>query len=310
MEELLPLLSLVLSAVLWGVTDALMKQTAPPSSSSVTATLLSLISSPAYVALLLVNQLGSLLYYFSLSLCSLNVEDVVKQEPMMEEIGLGDEAQGGDDVDAVDVEEVEVAVKVIQMEIPNFQIDQATSLQVGDLNLTRRDEEDGVSREEVGEQVVNEEEDVVTEVEEGRKRVHFLDSVKIAKRNIEQQKAYLAEMKQEEEMKRAKLEDLKAEDLEDKIRSSELAKTGAELQKREEELKKRKAELERTVNAVVKEKCEIAERLKKRDAKAADLKAEIEAAERLKMVKEEELRKDEADVQAALLLLQAASPAK
>ena len=73
MEELLPLLSLVLSAVLWGVTDALMKQTAPPSSSSVTATLLSLISSPAYVALLLVNQLGSLLYYFSLSLGRLSV---------------------------------------------------------------------------------------------------------------------------------------------------------------------------------------------------------------------------------------------
>ena len=94
----------------------------------------------------------------------------------------------------------------------------------------------------------------------------------------------------EEEMKRAKLQDLKAEDLEDKIRISELAKTGAELQKREVELQKRKAELEMMVNSVVKEKCEIAERMKKRDAKAADLKAEIEADERLKLVKEEELR--------------------
>lgn len=73
MEELLPLLSLVLSAVLWGVTDALMKQTAPPSSSSVTTTLSSLISSPAYITLLLVNQLGSLLYYVSLSLGRLSV---------------------------------------------------------------------------------------------------------------------------------------------------------------------------------------------------------------------------------------------
>ena len=73
MEELLPLLSLVLSAVLWGVTDALMKQTAPPSSSSVTATLFSLICSPTYITLLLVNQLGSLLYYVSLSLGRLSV---------------------------------------------------------------------------------------------------------------------------------------------------------------------------------------------------------------------------------------------
>ena len=75
MEELLPLLSLVLSAVLWGVTDALMKQTAPPSSSSssIGSTLLSLISSPAYLTLLLVNQLGSILYYFSLSLGRLSV---------------------------------------------------------------------------------------------------------------------------------------------------------------------------------------------------------------------------------------------
>ena len=75
MEELLPLLSLVLSAVLWGVTDVLMKQTAPPSSSSssIGSTLLSLISSPAYLTLLLVNQLGSILYYFSLSLGRLSV---------------------------------------------------------------------------------------------------------------------------------------------------------------------------------------------------------------------------------------------
>ena len=73
--ELLPLLCLVSSAVIWGVTDALMKQTAPPSSSSssVTSTLLSLISSPAYLSLLLVNQLGSLLYYFSLSLARLSI---------------------------------------------------------------------------------------------------------------------------------------------------------------------------------------------------------------------------------------------
>ena len=74
MEELLLLLCLVLSAVLWGVSDALMKQSAPPpTSSSIISTFFSLISSPAYLALMLVNQLGSVLYYFSLSLGRLSV---------------------------------------------------------------------------------------------------------------------------------------------------------------------------------------------------------------------------------------------
>ena len=74
MEELLLLLCLVLSAVLWGVSDALMKQSAPPpTSSSIISTFFSLISSPAYLSLMLVNQLGSVLYYFSLSLGRLSV---------------------------------------------------------------------------------------------------------------------------------------------------------------------------------------------------------------------------------------------
>ena len=138
--------------------------------------------------------------------------------------------------------------------------------------------------------------------------------VKIAKRKIGQKKAELAEMKQKEEMKRAKLQTLKAEDLKEKLRGSELElelqKREEELQKKEEELQKSKAKLEMRANVIVKEKCEIAQRQKKRDAKTADLKAEIEADKRLWMVKEEELRKDEAEVQEALLLLQAAAPAK
>ena len=76
MEELLPFLCLVLSAMLWGVTDAFMKLFAPPPSSSspsVLVTLVSLLRSPAYLGLLLLNQLGSVLYYYSLSLGRLSV---------------------------------------------------------------------------------------------------------------------------------------------------------------------------------------------------------------------------------------------
>ena len=76
MEELLPLLCLVLSAMLWGVTDALMKVFAPPpasSSPSILVTLISLLRSPAYLGLLLLNQLGSILYYYSLSLGRLSI---------------------------------------------------------------------------------------------------------------------------------------------------------------------------------------------------------------------------------------------
>ena len=54
------------------------------------------------------------------------------------------------------------------------------------------------------------------------------------------------------------------------------------------------------------QRCEIVRRQQERYAKAADLEAEIEAAERIKLEKEEELNKEEAEVQAALLLLQAA----
>jgi len=75
MEELLPFLCLVLSAMLWGVTDAFMKLFAPPpcSSPSVLLTLVSLLRSPAYLGLLLLNQLGSVLYYYSLSLGRLSI---------------------------------------------------------------------------------------------------------------------------------------------------------------------------------------------------------------------------------------------
>ena len=223
--------------------------------------------------------------------CFVEVRDVLKQEPMIfaeEEEGRGGEEENVLPVDrdimpvvqAVadaalmhDVEEV----AVLQMEIPNFQIDQATSLQEGHM-----------------------------EVDVERKPLNFLDSVKIVKLKIEQKKASLGRLKLQEEMKRANLQDLKAEHLEDRKMSSQLDKTGVELQKREDELQKRKAELEITFKAIEKERCEIVQRQQERDAKAAELEAEIEADERVKLVKEEELKEDEAEVEAALFLLQAA----
>ena len=99
------------------------------------------------------------------------------------------------------------------------------------------------------------------------------------------------------------MRDLKAEDVEDKSRSFELAKTGAELQRRKEEL-------EMMFKAFFKEKSDIVKRQQERDAKVADMEAEIEADEKIRRDKEEELERDHAEVQAALLLLQAAAPAE
>ena len=70
-----PLLLAFLAAFLWGATDSLMKYVAPPqaSSSSLVASLFSLLSCPPYLLLLLANQLGSLLYYLALSSAPLSL---------------------------------------------------------------------------------------------------------------------------------------------------------------------------------------------------------------------------------------------
>ena len=52
---------------------------------------------------------------------------------------------------------------------------------------------------------------------------------------------------------------------------------------------------------------EIVERQQERNAKAADLQAEIEAGEKVKVDKEEELEKEEAKVKAAFLLIESAA---
>ena len=66
---------IVSAAVLWGATDAALKHVSPPASSS--GSLLSysasLASTPAYLACLLLNQAGSLLYYYALATAPLSV---------------------------------------------------------------------------------------------------------------------------------------------------------------------------------------------------------------------------------------------
>ena len=270
--------------------------------------------------------------------CSVEVGDVVKQEQEedIEEDTEGEVMEGGEVVkgemggevdplalplgrDAMDQAAVEAAVAndveeigdvggveevaVQSMEIPNSQVDQATFFQEeGGSVQTRREEELENGRHRVRM-------DVAVNME-GEKQSSFLDSAKIAKRKIET-------LKHEEEMKRVQLQNLNAKNLEDTKRSSVLAKTEADLLKRKEELQKRKTELEMMLQGVEeerseiqKEKNEIVQRQKKRDAKAADLHAEIMADERIKLAKEEELKKVQAEVQAALLLFQAAAPSK
>ena len=259
--------------------------------------------------------------------CSVVKEDVVKKEPMIfvevvkdeaekeedeEEVamsGAGEEVQFGEVAPVIrdimpaeavaqasvallnDAEEMVVVepveeVAVIQMEIPNFQIDQATSLQEeGDSHQTRRKGE------------VREREDRASfpvstpsaedEVMEEEDTVDFLGSAKLAKRKIDQKKASLERTKQKVEFKRTLLQDLESEEVEDE---------------------KRKTELQLIFKAVEKEKSEIVQRQQERSAKAADLQVEIEASEKVKVDKEEDLEREEAKVQDAFLLFKAAAP--
>ena len=67
---------ILLSAVLWGSTDACMKYLSPPSISNKSGLLsffLSLLSTPCYLLCLATNQLGSVVYYYSLATAPLSV---------------------------------------------------------------------------------------------------------------------------------------------------------------------------------------------------------------------------------------------
>ena len=116
--------------------------------------------------------------------------------------------------------------------------------------------------------------------------VDFLDSAKLAKRRIDQKKASLERTKQKIQFKRILLQDLKSEHLEDEKRGSEL---------------------QLVLESIEKEKSEIVQRQQERSSKAAALQAEIEAGEKMKVDKEEELEKEEAKVQDAFLLFKAAA---
>ena len=66
---------ILVTAVVWGTTDACMKYLSPPvqSSSSLGSYFLSLLTSPAYILCLGCNQAGSLLYYYSLATAPLSL---------------------------------------------------------------------------------------------------------------------------------------------------------------------------------------------------------------------------------------------
>ena len=65
-----------ISAVLWGSTDACMKYFSPPATANTSGLLsqfLSLLSTPSYLLCLATNQVGSLVYYYSLATAPLSV---------------------------------------------------------------------------------------------------------------------------------------------------------------------------------------------------------------------------------------------
>jgi len=71
---------IILSAVLWGSTDACMKYFSPPTKSNTSGLFsyfLSLLSTPSYLLCLLTNQLGSLVYYYSLATAPLSLVNPV-----------------------------------------------------------------------------------------------------------------------------------------------------------------------------------------------------------------------------------------
>ena len=96
MPDVVSLTSVVLvlvTAVLWGSTDALMKHFSPPvqlGNSSLTSYFLSLVRSPAYLACLLCNQAGSVLYYYSLATAPLSlVSPVVNTGKVLVNVSVG-----------------------------------------------------------------------------------------------------------------------------------------------------------------------------------------------------------------------------
>ena len=96
MPDVVSLTSVVLvlvTALLWGSTDALMKYFSPPvqhGNSSLASYFLSLVRSPAYLGCLLCNQAGSVLYYYSLATAPLSlVSPVVNTGKVLVNVSVG-----------------------------------------------------------------------------------------------------------------------------------------------------------------------------------------------------------------------------
>jgi len=80
--DLTSVVLIVLSAVLWGSTDACMKYFTPAAdnkklSSTWVSLFVALLSTPSYLICLLVNQLGSLVYYYTLAIAPLSLVNPV-----------------------------------------------------------------------------------------------------------------------------------------------------------------------------------------------------------------------------------------
>ena len=83
---------ILVTAVVWGTTDACMKYLSPPvqDSSSLGSYFLSLLTSPAYLLCLGCNQAGSLLYYYSLATAPLSlVSPVVNTGKVLVNVSVG-----------------------------------------------------------------------------------------------------------------------------------------------------------------------------------------------------------------------------
>ena len=83
---------ILVTAVVWGTTDACMKYLSPPvqDSSSLGSYFLSVLTSPAYLLCLGCNQAGSLLYYYSLATAPLSlVSPVVNTGKVLVNVSVG-----------------------------------------------------------------------------------------------------------------------------------------------------------------------------------------------------------------------------
>ena len=91
--SLTSVLLVLVTAVVWGSTDALMKYFSPPvrqSNSGLAWYFLSLVTSPAYLGCLVCNQAGSLLYYYSLATAPLSlVSPVVNTGKVLVNVSVG-----------------------------------------------------------------------------------------------------------------------------------------------------------------------------------------------------------------------------